>query len=52
MRIMHTQGARQCAERGLAARWSMVAVVYVRLGWTGQFDGQKTVKIDDDDVGA
>lgn len=39
MRIMHTQGAGQCAEGGLGTGWSMVAVGYVRLGWTGQSDG-------------
>ena len=30
----------------------MIAVEQVRLGWTGQSDGQKTVKIGDNDVGA
>ena len=39
VRIMHTQGAGQCAEGGLGTGWSMVAVDYVRLGWTGQSDG-------------
>ena len=39
VRIMHTQGVRQCAEGGLGTGWSMIAVGYVRLGWTGQSDG-------------
>ena len=39
VRIMHTQGAGQCAEGGLGTGWSMDAVGYIRLGWTGQSDG-------------
>ena len=54
MRIMHTQGAGQCAEGGLGTGWSMIAVGYVRLGWTGSdsLTAQKMVKIGDIDVGA
>ena len=36
---MYIQRARQCAEGGLGIGWSMIAVGYVRLGWTGQSDG-------------
>ena len=52
VRIMHTQGVGQYTEGGLGTGWNMGAVGYVRQGWTGQSDGQKTVKIGDDDVGA
>ena len=38
VRIMHTQGAGQCAEGGLGTGWSMGAVGYVRLGQTRQSD--------------